>query len=271
MSESEIASLFRLLSDDMLLHDPSRGTCCRNRCSGCAYLDLTSGDFACDEYTAAGGGADDPRPGGWLAPYVFADFGDRVHASLWGRILFSGTTDAANEDGDPEVASPPPPRGRELGRDRFASLILAAESKVGVEGVSPLALHLLWDVLSPAVGYPRLSSNEIMRAIRGMEGSSYKKGGVANFEAFKRGMIGAAERIVWPGVGARHGGNAGGGAATTASDYNLMDKDKLLAECASRGMTTSFPKMKRIIIEELRFYNAHGKQGKRHPVKNTLS
>ena len=73
--ESEIASLFGLLLDDMLLHDSSQGTCCRNRCLSCAYLDLTSGDFACDEYTAAGGGADDPRPGGWLAPYVVADFG----------------------------------------------------------------------------------------------------------------------------------------------------------------------------------------------------
>ena len=150
-------------------------------------------------------------------------------------------------------------------------LILAAESKVAVEGVSPLALHLLWNVLSPTVGYPRLSSNEITRAIGGMEGSSYKKGGAANFEAFEREMIGAAERIVRPGVGARHGGDGGGGAATTALDYDLIDKDKLLAECASRGMTTSFPKMKRIIIEELRFYDAHGTQGKRHLVKNTLS
>jgi hypothetical protein len=68
LSESEITSLFRLLLDDMLLHDPSRGTCCRHRCTGCAYLDPTSGDFACDEYNAAGGGADDPCPGGWLAP-----------------------------------------------------------------------------------------------------------------------------------------------------------------------------------------------------------
>ncbi len=50
-----------------------------------------------------------------------------------------------------------------------------------------------------------------------------------------------------------------------------MDKEELLAECASRGMTTSFPKMKRIIIKELRFYDAHSRQGKRHPVKNTLS
>ncbi len=82
-------------------------------------------------------------------------------------------------------------------------------------------------------------------------------------------MIGAAERIVRPGVGARHGGDGGGGAATTALDYDLMDKDELLAECASRGMTTLFPK--RIIIKELRFYDAHGRQGKRHPVKNTLS
>jgi hypothetical protein len=82
-----------------------------------------------------------------------------------------------------------------------------------------------------------------------MEGSSYQKGGVANFKAFKRGMIGAAEHIVRPGMGARHGGDGGGGAATTALDYDLMDKDKLLAECGSRGMTTSFPKMKRIIID----------------------
>ncbi len=73
LSESEIPYLFRLLSDDMLLHDPSRGTRCRNRCSGCAYLDPTSSDFACDEYTAAGG----------------------------------KTTDAADEDGDPEVVPPP--------------------------------------------------------------------------------------------------------------------------------------------------------------------
>ncbi len=98
----------------------------------------------------------------------------------------------------------------------------------------------------------------------------YEKGGAANFKAFKRGMIGAAERIVRLGVGARHGDDGGGGAATTALDDDLMDKDELLVECASRGMTTLFLKMKRIIIKELRFY-AHGRQGKRHPVKNTLS
>ncbi len=102
-------------------------------------------------------------------------------------------------------------------RDQFGLVLVAAESKVGVEGVSPLALRSLWDVLSPAVGYPWLSSNEITRATRGMEGSSYEKGGAANFEAFKRGMIGAAEQIVRPGVWARHG-DGGGGTATTALD-----------------------------------------------------
>jgi len=34
-------------------------------------------------------------------------------------------------------------------------------------------------------------------------------------------------------------------------------------------LTNSF--QKRFMIEELRFYDEHGRQGKRHPVKNTLS
>ena len=111
LSKSEIASLFRLLSDDVLLHDPSRGTCCRNGCSGCAYLDPLNGNFVYDEYVAGTETDDDPlRPSGWLAPYVSADFGDRVHASSWGRILFPETTGAAEEeDGDPRGGAPPPP------------------------------------------------------------------------------------------------------------------------------------------------------------------
>ncbi|KAL3789395.1 hypothetical protein ACHAW5_010190 [Stephanodiscus triporus] len=56
----------------------------------------------------------------------------------------------------------------------------------------------------------------------------------------------------------------------TTSDYDSMDKEELLEVCASRGMTTSFPKMKTIIIEELRYYDANGRQGKRHPVEEYL-
>ncbi len=50
-----------------------------------------------------------------------------------------------------------------------------------------------------------------------------------------------------------------------------MDTEEFLSECAFRGITMSFPKMKRIIIKKLWFYNALGRQGKRHSVKNTLS
>jgi hypothetical protein len=81
-------------------------------------------------------------------------------------------------------------------------------------------------------------------------------------------MISAADRIVRMG---RLGGNGDGGVGGTTLDYNSIGKDKLLKECASRGMTTLFPKMKRIMIKELRFYDVNDRQGKRHPVKNTLS
>jgi len=52
------------------------------------------------------------------------------------------------------------------------------------------------------------------------------------------------------------GGDGGGdddyGTTTIAAlDYDGMDRDELLALCASRDMNTSFPKMKRIIIKEL--------------------
>ena len=51
-----------------------------------------------------------------------------------------------------------------------------------------------------------------------------------------------------------------------------MSKEELLDLCVERGMRTNFPKMKRIIIiEELRFFDANERQGKRHLVKNTLS
>ncbi len=112
-----------------------------------------------------------------------------------------------------------------------------------------------------------MSPNEITRAIGGMEGSLYERGGAAEYDAFERGMADAADRIIRSSDGTAEGG----GTAATAPDYDSMGKDELLAECASRGMTMSFPKMKRIIIEELRFHDAHSRQGKRHPVKNTLS
>ena len=256
LTRSEIKYLFRLISDEILLYDPSRGTCCRSRCSGCNYLDPVTGNFLYDEYAASSyrDGDDDDyedyRLGGWLAPYVMVNFGERVHASNWSRILFRQKT-----------IEHPSPR-KEVEKDQFASLL-------GIRGsseASSLALQSLWDVLSPSAGYPRLSTTDITQAIKGMEGSDYAKGGAVNFASFERGMIGAADRIVHP--GSLDGVN---GVGKISLDYDSMSKEELLEECTSRGMKTTFPKMMRIIIEELRFYDANGRQGIRHPVKNTLS
>ena len=92
-------------------------------------------------------------------------------------------------------------------------------------------------------------------------------GGAVNFATFEKSIIIAAERIV---NGHLDDSNDFVNAGST-KDYDSMTKEELLEECTTRGMRTSFPKLKRIIIEELRFYDANGRQGKRHPVKNTLS
>ncbi|KAL9181802.1 hypothetical protein ACHAXT_012145 [Thalassiosira profunda] len=229
LTTSEIRELFALLADETILFDPSRGTCCRNRCSGCTYLDA-SGNFAYDEHTADDGSA------GWLAPYAKVDFGEIVQTSTWSKLLF------------------PSKEAKEVEKEGFAALL-------GTPDASPLAMQSLWNVLSPSAGYPRLSPTEIIRAIKGLDGSAYEIGGAAGFDAFEKGMHNAAEQIMQL-------GGVGGGTETI--DYDAMSKEELLELFEERGMKASI-KMKRILIEELRFYDANGRQGKRHPVKNTLS
>ncbi len=239
LSRSELKTLFKLLSDTTILYDPSRGTCCRNKCSGCTFLDPSDGNFIYDEYTV---NDDSNEIGGWIAPYVKLDFGERVHISQWSQRLFPGPNSA-----------------REIERTELAFLL-------GERRFTPLALLSLWNVISPSPGYPRLSLAEISRAIQGMEGSAYEMGGALNFSAFETNMHNAAQHIVqFGGVDKLWESDTG------AFDYDSMSKEELLEECVSRGMRTTFPKMKRIIIEELRFYDANGRQGKRHPAKNTLS
>jgi hypothetical protein len=319
LSTRDVRTLFRLLSDVTIFHDPSRGTCCRNGCSGCNYLDPTSGKFAYEVYRAVGSDADEcdaddgegdeganaeSAIGGWLAPYheiVIDDMADddggdyggnanAVISSSWGRILFhaedtKATTSAANAAN----------RGKEIEWDAFPPLILSAAAAAAAASAasgmiergenndddddgredavppSPLAIESLWRVLSPSRGYARLASTEVSSSIRGMIGSEYSMGGAVDYKSFEACMYDAADRIVRSSGGG--GVDEGGGASSTSSamDYDSMDRDELLELCRSRNMNTSFPKMKRIIIEELRFYDANGRQGKRHPVKNTLS
>jgi len=204
-------------------------------------LDPANGNFIYDEHTADD---DSTELGGWLAPYVKVDFGERVHISRWSQLLFSNTQPA-----------------KEIERDELATLLLLGESTI-----SPLALQSLWNVISPSAGYPKLSLTEITRAIKGMEGSAYEMGGAVNYNVFETNMRSAAQTIVQLG-----GVDKLKESDATTINYDSMSKEELLEECTSRGMSTSFPKMKRIIIEELRFFDANGRQGKRHPVKNTLS
>lgn len=249
ISDTEIQSLFNLLADSTLLYDPSRGTCCRNKCSGCTYLD-SSGNFLYDEYSAA---TDENNQQGWLAPYVKVDFGERVQTSKWSTVLFP-PTESANDDDEGSA------KKKEIERKEFTSILEQQEGNI-----SPLAIQALWNILSPSVGYPRLSSTEIIRAIKGMEGAVYEMGGAATYDAFAKNLLSAADDIQ------QRGGLGNEDDDANALDYDAMTKEELLELCVEREMKTNFPKMKRIIIEELRFFDANGRQGKRHPVKNTLS
>ena len=230
ITNSEIDTLFNILCDSTILFDPSRGTCCRNKCSGCTYLD-DSGNFLFDEYVAT---ADDAQ-GGWLAPYVKVDFGDRIQVSTWSKVLF------------------PDAETKEMER-------CDVEKLLGEPDVGELAMQSLWTVLSPSAGYPRLSSTEIVRAIKGMEGAQYEKGGAVDYSSFSTAMLNAAATSI-----------ASDRNDSEKIDYDALSKEELLQMVEERGMKTTFPKMKPIIIEELRFWDANGRQGKRHPVKNTLS
>ena len=60
---------------------------------------------------------------------------------------------------------------------------------------------------------------------------------------------------------------AGGPAATV--DYEGMETPELKALLSERGMNCPLP-MRRFIIEELRFFDANGRQGKRHPATKVL-
>ena len=61
---------------------------------------------------------------------------------------------------------------------------------------------------------------------------------------------------------------ASGGPATTV-DYEGMETPELKALLSERGMSCPLP-MRRFIIEELRFFDANGRQGKRHPATKVL-
>mmetsp|Transcript_21446 Transcript_21446/g.32758 ORF Transcript_21446/g.32758 Transcript_21446/m.32758 type:complete len:306 (+) Transcript_21446:57-974(+) len=254
LTDTEVQTLFNLLADSTILYDPSRGTCCRNRCSGCTYLD-PAGNFLFDEYTTNNTSEVDSR--GWLAPYVNVDFGERIQTSKWSTLLFPPVS---SDDSDDDKAAK---KKKEVERKEFTTLL--EQQLSSSSSVSPLAIQALWNILSPSVGYPRLTSTEIIRAIKGMEGAKSEMGGAVTYDTFAKNLLAAGDQIQ------QLGGLSDGDDESNVVDYDAMEKEELLDVCVERGMKTNFPKMKRIIIEELRFFDANGRQGKRHPVKNTLS
>jgi len=254
LTDTEVQTLFNLLADSTILYDPSRGTCCRNRCSGCTYLD-PAGNFLFDEYTTNNTSEEDSR--GWLAPYVNVDFGECIQTSKWSTLLFPPVSSDDSDD-DNKAAK----KKKEVERKEFTTLL---EQQLSSSSVSPLAIQALWNTLSPSVGYPRLTSTEIIRAIKGMEGAKSEMGGAVTYDTFAKNLLAAGDQIQ------QLGGLSDGDDESNVVDYDAMEKEELLDVCVERGMKTNFPKMKRIIIEELRFFDANGRQGKRHPVKNTLS
>jgi len=86
-------------------------------------------------------------------------------------------------------------------------------------------------ILTERVWNPKLSKADVARAIKGMEGSDFSKGGVVGYEASKRSISIAAERIV---NGNFDDTNGVGG--VSVMDYNLMNTEELLEECITRGM-----------------------------------
>ncbi|KAK1739293.1 hypothetical protein QTG54_009836 [Skeletonema marinoi] len=254
LTDTEVQTLFNLLADSTILYDPSRGTCCRNRCSGCTYLD-PAGNFLFDEYTT-NNSEEDSR--GWLAPYVNVDFGECIQTSKWSTLLFPPVSSDDCDD-DNKAAK----KKKEVERKEFTTFL--EQQLSSSSSVSPLAIQALWNTLSPSVGYPRLTSTEIIRAIKGMEGAKSEMGGAVTYDTFAKNLLAAGDQIQ------QLGGLSDGDDESKVVDYDAMEKEELLDVCVERGMKTNFPKMKRIIIEELRFFDANGRQGKRHPVKNTLS
>mmetsp|Transcript_18588 Transcript_18588/g.25791 ORF Transcript_18588/g.25791 Transcript_18588/m.25791 type:complete len:220 (+) Transcript_18588:77-736(+) len=170
----EIQTLFAALADTTLLSDPSGGSCCRNKCSGCKYLDPPSGNFAYNEHTDGSG---------WLAPYVKVDFGDRVESSKWSDVLFPF-------QGIPGSSFTQPPKDVE--KDQLASMLETSDD------ISPLAWQSLWKVLSPGSGadYSKLSSKDVTSAIQEMEGSTNDLGGAVDYATFETNMNNAANQIL---------------------------------------------------------------------------
>mmetsp|Transcript_28013 Transcript_28013/g.39384 ORF Transcript_28013/g.39384 Transcript_28013/m.39384 type:complete len:300 (+) Transcript_28013:120-1019(+) len=244
---SEAHTLFAALGDSELFLDPSKGTCCRSSCSGCQFM-LEDGAFRYDEYLAPDG-----VDAMWLAPYAVSTAKPEPVTSKWASILIGITDKVKRDDFEGLVQEACKSVSKK-------TLLIDDETTIEAQDNIPSknAIDALWNVLSPVPGSPELSSTDIARGIRGIDGGDSSRGGAVSCVAFEKALQEAGAKL------------AQGGDEEAFVDYEAMDKDQLKEIVNERGMVR-VPGMKKLMIEELRFFDANGRQGKRHPTKHTLS
>ena len=119
-----------------------------------------------------------------------------------------------------------------------------------VEPPTDAAISALWYALA-SPGSPVLAKTEV--AVQWQVLADSDSAGAVVFSRF-------ADAVA---KGAAIAEAAGGDDESEVVDYESQEVQELLALCAEREMV-NLPPMKRLIIEELRFYDEHGRQGKRN-------
>ena len=95
----------------------------------------------------------------------------------------------------------------------------------------------------------------------GGSGGSGSSAEVVSFPGFRAALHAAAAEAAEAAEASGEDGAAEGGGEFV--DYESMETPALVAMCTERGITSP-PPMKRLIIEELRFFDEHGRPGKRN-------
>jgi hypothetical protein len=234
----EAATLFARLADDYILLDPSGGTCCRSGCSSCSWMDEETGEFLAEERRAELDGV-----AMWMAPYTLSEVGEgKSHAARWAATLFGESSTVTRAEFDAKLGVP----------SAASRTVLDGADAVEVPaGATPstAALDALWTAL--AANAPTLSADGTASAARAL----HKKG--VTLGDFRKQVAATAELIEEKGLPA-------------VVDYDAMDTADLKALVKERKLKM-VPPMRRMIIEDLRFYDMHGRQGKRHPATKKLS
>ncbi len=172
-------------------------------------------------------------------------------------------------------ASPP---ARRSSRSRGSSSCSSSSSGGGSGGEgsgteAPAALKdALWLTLGTRSA-PVLSRSAVAQRFSAIAvGGGPAAGGKARvvpYAAFRTALLKAANEVAKAAAKEGAGGGSSSASEVEAVDYEGMETVDLMAKCAERGITSP-PPMKRLIIEELRFFDENGRPGKRNKVTRQL-